>query len=82
MNSKPEGAGARACWFVGATYGGTDDQTLRFLQVAFAQLGVLEQGAFKTAAGNEKAWPAIQKTAFQDIHVDKGPERMPKGHPH
>jgi len=32
MNSKPEGAGARACWFVGATYGGTDDQTLRFLQ--------------------------------------------------
>lgn len=32
MNSKPEGAGAKACWFVGATYGGTDDQTPRFLQ--------------------------------------------------
>jgi 5-methylcytosine-specific restriction protein B len=32
MNSKSEGAGARACWFVGATYGGTDDQTPRFLQ--------------------------------------------------
>ena len=32
MNSKPEGAGARACWFVGAAYGGTDDQTHRFLQ--------------------------------------------------
>ena len=32
MNSKPEGAGARACWFVGATYGGTDDQLPRFLQ--------------------------------------------------
>ena len=33
MNSKPEGAGARAraCWFVGATYG-NDDQTPRFLQ--------------------------------------------------
>jgi len=31
MNSKPEGAGERACWFVGATYGGTDDQTPRFL---------------------------------------------------
>ncbi|NCB28076.1 MAG: hypothetical protein EOM62_21875, partial [Bacteroidia bacterium] len=30
--TKPEGAGARACWFVGATYGGTDDQTPRFLQ--------------------------------------------------
>ena len=32
MNSKPEGAGARACWFVGATYDGNDDQTPRFLQ--------------------------------------------------
>ena len=31
MNSKPKGAGARACWFVGATYG-SDDQTPRFLQ--------------------------------------------------
>lgn len=31
MNSKSEGAGARACWFVGAAYGGTDDQTPRFL---------------------------------------------------
>ncbi len=31
MNSKPEGAGARACWFVGATYGGTDDQSPLFL---------------------------------------------------
>lgn len=31
VNSKPEGAGARACWFVGAAYG-TDDQTPRFLQ--------------------------------------------------
>ncbi len=32
MHSKPEGAGAKACWFVGASYGGTDDQTPRFLQ--------------------------------------------------
>nr|WP_319485012.1 hypothetical protein [uncultured Cohaesibacter sp.] len=33
MNLMSEGAGARACWFVGATYGGgTDDQTSRFLQ--------------------------------------------------
>ena len=32
MNSKPEGAGiARACWFVGATFG-TDDQAPRFQQ--------------------------------------------------
>ena len=27
-----EGAGARACWFVGAAYGGSDDQTARFLE--------------------------------------------------
>jgi hypothetical protein len=26
INSKPEGAGARASWFVGASYGGTEDQ--------------------------------------------------------
>ncbi len=32
MHSRHEGAGARACWFVGATYGGTDDQTPRFVQ--------------------------------------------------
>jgi 5-methylcytosine-specific restriction protein B len=32
MHSKTEGAGGRACWFVGATYGGTDDQFPRFLQ--------------------------------------------------
>ncbi len=32
MSPKSEGAGSRACWFVGAAYGGTDDQTPRFLQ--------------------------------------------------
>ncbi len=32
MISKPEGAGARACWFVGASYGRTEDQTPRFLR--------------------------------------------------
>ena len=30
MDLKPEGA--RACWFVGSIYDGTDDQTSRFLQ--------------------------------------------------
>ena len=30
MTNKPEGAGSRACWFVGAAYG-SDDQTGRFL---------------------------------------------------
>jgi 5-methylcytosine-specific restriction enzyme B len=32
MNSKTEGAGARACWFVGATFDGSEDQTPCFLQ--------------------------------------------------
>jgi len=32
MSAKSEGAGARACWFVGAAFGGTDDQTSRFLE--------------------------------------------------
>jgi 5-methylcytosine-specific restriction protein B len=32
FNSKPEGAGARACWFVGAAYDKTYDQTPRFLK--------------------------------------------------
>jgi len=32
MSAKTEGAGARACWFVGAAFGGTDDQTARFLE--------------------------------------------------
>jgi 5-methylcytosine-specific restriction protein B len=32
MTSKPEGTEARACWFVGASYDRTNDQTPRFLQ--------------------------------------------------
>ena len=32
MKSKSEGAGARACWFVGAIGNGNDDQTPRFLR--------------------------------------------------
>ena len=32
MNSKPEGAGGQACWFVGAAFGGIDDQTARFVE--------------------------------------------------
>lgn len=32
MDSISVGAGARAYWFVGAAFGGTNDQTQRFLQ--------------------------------------------------
>lgn len=31
MDSKLENTGVRACWFVGASYGGSGDQTPRFL---------------------------------------------------
>lgn len=32
MEKTSEGPGSRACWFVGAMYGGTDDQMQRFLK--------------------------------------------------
>lgn len=38
MNSKPEGTGSRACWFVGAAFGGTDDHTARFLDEGIWEL--------------------------------------------
>jgi 5-methylcytosine-specific restriction protein B len=38
MNSKPEGTGARVCWFVGAAFGGTDNQTQRFLDEGIWEL--------------------------------------------
>lgn len=42
----------------------------------FIQLGILEQGAFKTAEGNHEARPAVQEAAFHEVHVQKGPEGM------
>ena len=43
MNSKSEEAGARPCWFVGATYGGIDDQTPRFLQEGIWENGNVDK---------------------------------------
>lgn len=39
MSSKTEGAGARASWFVGAAFGGTNDQTQRFIEEGIWQNG-------------------------------------------
>ncbi|WP_404360404.1 McrB family protein [Methylotuvimicrobium sp. KM1] len=39
MNSLMEGTGSKVCWFVGASYGGTNDQTDRFVDK-----GVWENG--------------------------------------
>lgn len=38
MTTRPEGAGSKACWFVGATYG-SDDQTSRFFNDGIWQNG-------------------------------------------
>jgi 5-methylcytosine-specific restriction protein B len=38
MNSTSEGTGSGACWFVGAAFGGTDDQTPRFLDEGIWEL--------------------------------------------
>ncbi len=39
MSSKQVGVGAKSCWFVGASYGGTEDQTPRFLQESIWENG-------------------------------------------
>ena len=46
MSTKTEGAGARACWFVGATYGGTGMikhpfSSLRYLEEWVSMVGFL-----------------------------------------
>ena len=40
MSTKTDSTGAQACWFVGASYGGTDDQMPRFLSE-----GIWENGS-------------------------------------
>jgi len=48
MNSKAEGAAARVFWFVGASFGGTEDQTQRFLDEGIWEL--------RTPTDKESAW--------------------------
>ena len=43
MNSKSNGPGSRTCWFVGATYGGNDDQAPRFLKEGIWENGYQEK---------------------------------------
>ncbi len=50
MSSKSEGAGARACWFVGASYGGTEDQTTRFLREGIWENGYKDRYLDKVKA--------------------------------
>ena len=61
MSTKTEGAGARACWFVGATYGGTDDQTPHFLHEGIWKNGYQWQGFSSSLSGD-----------FPTIHVADG----------
>ena len=39
MNTKTDSTGAQANWFVGASYGGTDDQMPRFLAEGIWETG-------------------------------------------
>lgn len=39
MNTRTENTGAQASWFVGASYGGTDDQLPRFLSDGIWEIG-------------------------------------------
>ena len=39
MNTRPDEAGSRPCWFVGVAYGGTDDQMPRFLAEGIWETG-------------------------------------------
>lgn len=49
MNSTPDGAGARASWFVGTACGGIDDLIPRFLKE-----GIWEDGLGRMADVGEK----------------------------
>ncbi len=56
MNSKIEGVGARACWFVGAAFGGTDDQTQRFI----------DEGTWEIRMPNDKEKAMVKSMAPGD----------------
>ncbi|MGI6656514.1 MAG: AAA family ATPase [Desulfobulbus sp.] len=66
MNAKPEGAGARPCWFVGATYDGTDDQTPRFLQE-----GIWENGHQDKYLDTVKSIQAEDRIAIKSSYTRK-----------
>lgn len=66
MNSKTEDAGAGACWFVGAMYGGTEDQTPRFLQE-----GVWENGYSDKYIDEVKSIQAGDRIAIKSSYIRK-----------
>ena len=72
MNSKPEGAGARACWFVGATYGRTDDQTPRFLQEGIWENGYQDKylDAVKSIQAGDRIAIKSSYTRKHDLPFD------------
>jgi 5-methylcytosine-specific restriction protein B len=56
MNSKFEGVGAGSCWFVGAAFGGTEDQTPRFL----------DEGIWEIRTPNDKDKAMVKSMAPGD----------------
>ncbi|MCP4750100.1 MAG: AAA domain-containing protein [Proteobacteria bacterium] len=65
MNSKPDGAGSRACWFVGANYDG-DDQTQRFLDE-----GIWENGYQDKYLDNVKSIQSGDRIAIKSSYTRK-----------
>ena len=66
MNSRAEGAGARACWFVGATYDLTDDQTPRFLEQ-----GIWENGYEDKYLEQVKSIQVADRIAIKSTYTRK-----------
>ena len=66
MNSVQENAEQRPCWFVGASYGSTDDQTSRFLQQ-----GIWENGYHDRYLDQVKSIRPGDRIAVKSVFVQK-----------
>ena len=67
MTRKPEGAGAPGCWFVGAMYGGNEDQTPRFIRE-----GIWENGYTldRTIFGRPLAGTQLVQKKLADMQTE------------
>ena len=66
MTSIPEATEQRPCWFVGASYGGTDDQTDRFIQQ-----GIWENGYYDRYLDQVRSMRAGDRIAIKAAYRRK-----------
>ncbi len=66
MTSVPETTKQRPCWFVGASYGGTDDQTARFLRE-----GIWENGYDDEYLDQVKSMRPGDRITIKAVYVQK-----------